>query len=166
MNFSITFEVFTLLYSTLAGITIAAIYDLFKILRKTTKAGIFFSAITDIVFWILATAIMFFVIFNVNNGKLRWYQFFGAFSGGIIWFLLFSRPFIFLICRFIDIFFKIFEFFLKILLTPLKFMYNIIYVSLSFVFSPVLRLFKRTFRKICYNIGKSVKTLKFAIIKK
>lgn len=166
MNFSITSEVIVLLYSIAAGVFIAIIYDLLKILRTTSSAGSFICAVTDTVFWILATIVMFFIIFLINDGKFRWYQFFGAFSGSIIWFLTLSRPFTFFIYKFINIFFKIFNFFLKILLTPLSFMYNIICVSLYFVLHPFLGFLKKIFRKIRLNLRRNFKALRLNLSKK
>ena len=166
MAFSISNEVFILLYSFMAGIIISFIYDLFRILRKNVHVGILFSNIHDIIFWFLATAVMFFVVFYANNGRLRWYQFLGAFSGSAVYFLTLSKPLIYVLCHTINIFFKIFDFFLKILLTPLKFMYNIICVFLSFIISPFVRLFRTFLRKTNYNVRKGFKTVRLALTKK
>jgi len=163
MDFSISKEVFILLSSSLSGALISVIFDLFKLLRKKAHTGTILSAIHDIVFWIIATAIMFFTVFYVSNGRLRWYQFLGAISGSLLYFLILSRPLSFFLERFFDIFFKFFEFFLKILLTPLKITYNILDVSLSFLISPIVRILKKLIKKIIFSIRKNMKTIKFTI---
>lgn len=166
MAFSISNEVYILLFSFLAGALIAFIYDLFRIMRKKVCAGVFFSDIHDILFWILATAVMFGIIFYANNGTLRWYQFLGALFGGSFYFLTLSRLAVTALSRLIDIFFKIFNFFLKILLTPLKFTYNIVCVFLSFIISPIVRFFKSLSRKTLYHACKGLKTVRLALTKK
>ncbi len=157
MDFSIANEVYILLYSVLFGMIIAFLYDLFRTIRIEVQTGVLFSGLQDILFWCIATAIMFFLVFFTNDGRLRWYHIFGSFLGAVLYFLTLSRLFMLLVHRFISVFFKIFEFFLKILLTPLKFTYNIICVCLSFVISPVIRGFKRISRKF-KKIQKACKT--------
>jgi len=166
MDFSISKEVFILLSSSLSGALISVIFDLFKLLRKKAHTGTILSAIHDIVFWIIATAIMFFTVFYVSNGRLRWYQFLGAISGSLLYFLILSRPLSFFLERFFDIFFKFFEFFLKILLTPLKITYKLLCVSLSFAVLPIVKLLKKIIKKLTYKLRKNFRAFKFLKNKK
>lgn len=166
MDYSISHEVFLLISSALAGIAIALIYDLFRIIRKSSSAGAVLTGVQDVLFLCLAIAVMFFVVFVTNNGKLRWYQFFGVLCGAILYFSWLSEPIIFFLQHFIVIFLKIFNFFFKILLTPLKFMYNIIYVCLYFVISPVLCLVRRIGQKMCLCFFRGADSLNKHIKKK
>jgi len=166
MGFSVSHELFVLLYSSLAGVLISLIFDIFRIIRKKVSTGMFLSAAQDILFWIVATMIMFFVIYFVNKGLLRLYQFMGAFLGGLLYFLLFSKWLSLLLCRFIDVFCKIFEFFLKILLTPLKITYKLICVLLSFAVLPIVRLLKKIIKRLTYTLRKNFRTFKFLKHKK
>ena len=136
-------EFYILFCSVLAGIVICAVYDFLKIIRRKSQSGILFSNIHDMLFLIIAVGIMFYIIFSVSDGKLRFYQIFGAFSGAFFYFLTLSRSVTYLILKIIAVFLKIFDFFLKILLTPLKFMYKIIYGFLYFIKSLLMRFFKR-----------------------
>lgn len=136
-------EFYILFCSVLAGVVICAVYDFLKIMRRKSLPGVLFSNIHDILFLIIAVGIMFYIVFSVSDGKLRFYQIFGAFSGAFFYFLTLSRFVTYLILKIIAVFLKIFDFFLKILLTPLKFMYKIVYGFLYFVKSFLIRIFKR-----------------------
>lgn len=143
MVFSIEQEVLLLLYSVLAGVFISVIYDFFRVIRKKSDSGIFFSNIQDTIFLITAVIIMFFVIFSKSNGIFRFYQILGALLGAFFYYITLSRLVRFFILKVIGIFLKIFEFFLKILLTPIRFMYKIVYVFISFLFSVTIFILKR-----------------------
>lgn len=166
MDFSISHEATVLFWSTLGGVCIAFIFDLFRALRLKAHTETFFSGIHDIVFWLIATVIMFFIIFFTNNGTLRLYQFFGAFSGAMIYFLLLSRFVLFLIGFISDKIYNFFKIFFKIVLTPLMFMYKILYVSLSFVFVPVFRLIRKIYINMILYIKKSCKYFIITLKKK
>jgi len=166
MDYSISHEVFILFCSVLSGIIISIIYDLFRLIRKNSESGFILICIQDILFWFIATFIMFYTVFDTNNGKLRWYHFLGGICGAILYFSCLSRPVIYLLHRFIRIFFKFFELFFKILLTPLKFMYNILYVCLCFIISPVVCLVRMSGRKIRYLIHNTAFRLRKVLTKK
>lgn len=166
MNFSVSHELYVLFQSALAGILIAFVFDIFRIIRKKVTTGVILSAAQDILFWILATVIMFFFIYFANKGALRFYQFLGAFLGSLLYFLLLSKWIFVFLCHFIDIFCKIFEFFLKILLTPLKITYKLICVSFSFTILPIARVFKKILKRIFYETQKNIRAVKFLKNKK
>ena len=166
MNFSVSHELYVLLQSALAGILISFIFDIFRIVRKKVSAGMFLSAAQDILFWILATVIMFFFIYFANKGAIRFYQFLGAFLGSMLYFLLFSRCIFVFLCHFIDIFCKIFEFFLKILLTPLKITYKLLCVLFSFTVLPIAHTIKKILKKIFYQMQTNIRAVKFLKNKK
>lgn len=161
MGISVSHELTVLLFSALSGSIISLIFDMLKIIRKKSSAGIFISALSDVLFWLFATIIMFFAIYFINRGKLRFYQFAGAIIGAILYFSLLSEWISAFLRHFIDIFCRIFEFFFKILLTPLKISYKLLCVSLSFVAKPVIRLLRNLACKVKHIIKKNIKTFKF-----
>ena len=160
MGISVSHELTVLLFSVLSGIIISLIFDILKIIRKKTYAGVFISALSDIIFWLFATLIMFFAIYYINRGRLRFYQLAGALAGAVFYFSLLSEWISAFLCHFIDIFCRIFEFFLKILLTPLKITYKLLCVSLFFITKPVIRISKILVCKSRYVIKKNIKTFK------
>ncbi len=153
MNISVSKEAFVFLCSTLSGAGIFLLYDLFRVLRKNAGAGGLFTAISDGLFWQLAFVFMFFVIFDVNNGIVRFYEIVGALLGALCYGLTLSPPILRLLDAFMAFFSKFFKVFLKILLTPLIFMYNIINRYVLVARRPIAKLFRRWKR----NAAKSLK---------
>ena len=124
--FTMSQEALIFIWSVLCGAVIMVIYDFFSVPRKS-HFSIFTCNVFDASFVIIAPGIMFFVIFSVANGCVRAFEFIGAFLGGILYRLTLGKimPTIFYrMIKLISLFFsKIFKF----LLTPIKFMYKIIY---------------------------------------
>ncbi len=166
MDFSISKEVSVFLASIAAGVLICIVYDLFRVIRLRAKTSAILTDVQDILFWVVATVVMFFVIFHVNNGAVRWYQFFGAVLGAVVYLLTASRFVLRGIGLLIDFFTKIFVFFLKILLTPLLFTYNIIHKCIVVIFVPIYRLLRRLYKKLFCKIKAGSRHAKTALIKK
>ncbi len=166
MEFSIAQEVYVLLASFGSGILIGVLYDLLRTIRSYAKPSSSITAIQDTVFWCLATVFMFFTIFHTNNGVVRWYEFFGVFCGVIFYFFLLSRFAFFCLRKMSEFLLKIFLFFCKILLTPLRFTYNIIYKGLLFVFMPVYQFLRLIFRRVLFRLRAETKRTKQALLKK
>ena len=144
MDFSISKEAFIFLYSALAGAGIYFLHDLFRLMRQKGNGQGLLVHFEDAVFWLLASLIMFFTIFYVNNGGVRMYELIGAGLGALIYSLALSKWILLLICRILDFFSVFLKKFFKILLTPLLITYNIMYRCIR----PVLRLFRRVGRAI------------------
>ncbi len=151
--FTMSQEAEIFIWSVICGVVIMIIYDFFSVPRKSH-----FSVLTcnvfDSSFVIIATGIMFFVIFSVANGCVRAYEFIGAFLGGILYKLTLGKvmPMVFYkIIRVISLFFwKIFNF----LLTPIKFMYKIIYSIIGVLCRGVRKITSTTLS--LKNIGVSL----------
>ncbi|MBE7022658.1 MAG: hypothetical protein E7414_05550 [Ruminococcaceae bacterium] len=142
MGISVSKEAFVFLCSALTGAGICLLYDIFRLLHRAGRPGGFLLQVQDVLFWVLAASVMFFVIFYVNNGSVRLYELIGAALGALLYSLTLSK-WVFLIFNQIIAFFSaFFKKILKILLTPLLFMYNIMYRCIK----PILRLFKRLAR--------------------
>ncbi|MBP3337181.1 MAG: spore cortex biosynthesis protein YabQ [Clostridia bacterium] len=140
MNLGVTHEAVVFLFSVLSGIFIGFVGDLFYLLRKKSENFRIFIDITDIIFWILCAIIMFAVIFFANNGQIRWYEFLGVFLGSILYKFTLSKPILVIFELILRIFFKIFKLFFKILLTPLIFLYNIVFEGIMCIFRPFFKM--------------------------
>ncbi|MBR4874555.1 MAG: spore cortex biosynthesis protein YabQ [Clostridia bacterium] len=165
MPFSITDEVYILLYSCLTGIIIMLFYDILSVTEKEKNCPILIVNICDGIFIIVACAVMAFMTFFVCRGIIRGFEFFGAFIGAVLYKLLLSKfvkLFMSHAIRFILAFFKIF---FKILLTPIKFMYKIVNRCILAVFCPIIRMLKKLFSHLFYKIRTSFKTNRKAIKK-
>lgn len=166
MEFSLAREAYVFLASTLCGVCIGIVYDLMRTVRSFSKPSASMTDVFDIIFWFLASIIMFFTIHHINAGKMRWYEFLGAFLGAVLYFLSLSNFFRYILCNIVEIFSKIFAFFCKILLTPLLFAYNIIYKGIVFVFSPIFKLAKRFLRAFAIKFKASAKRTKMTLLRK
>lgn len=138
-DFSISKEALVFLSSSAGGALIFFVYDLFRVLRKKVDTAGFLVHIQDGLFWLIAFAIMFFVVFHVNNGTVRFYELLGAGLGATIYGFALSSSVLKILNWLLVIFSKIFRIFLKILLTPLYFAYNILYRYICLILRPIMR---------------------------
>lgn len=157
MEFSVSKEAFVFLCSALCGGLLFLLYDLFRVIRQKSGAGETMIHVQDGLFWLMALAVMFFMVLYVNNGTVRFYELFGAILGAVIYGLTLSRWILRFFCWFLGIFSVFFGFFFKILLTPLLFTYNIMYRCLCFVFLPMKKLGKRIGRQLLDSIKRTVR---------
>jgi len=150
-------EIAIFLWSILTGAVIMLTYDFFSSFTSGKILSVFVVNIFDGIFVICAITIMIFVFLNVSNGYIRSFEFIGALIGGVLYKITLSRAFKLIFCRTIAIFFGIFHFFCKLLLTPIKFMYKIICNIIGVLsktaskcllpFFKKLKLFKITLKK-------------------
>ena len=139
-------EILIFLWSISTGAVILCLYDFFSCFTLDRNLSIFVLNIFDGIFVVCATTLLLFVFLNVSNGYIRGYEFIGALIGAIFYKICFSKIFKFLFNKTIVIIFSFFHFFCKILLTPIKFTYKIIYNIINVSSRAVLKVFS-LFRK-------------------
>ena len=161
MILSISEEVVIFLWSVLSGAFIMLTYDIFSAARNTNKFSVFVCNVCDGVFVTSACAIMIFVLFSVSNGYVRGFEFAGAFIGAILYKLTLGRIFPFVFQKIMLFFFNVFKVFLKMVLTPVKLMYKIIYNNISLLFNHIRKLFS----PLMISIFHSFKNIKHALKK-
>lgn len=83
MSQNIVNEVTFFLHSFLLGIVITFVYDGFLILRRLIRHSIFLISLEDMIFWIACAIGVFYMLYEENNGILRWFAVFGATLGMI-----------------------------------------------------------------------------------
>ena len=81
MSQNIIDEVTFLLHSILMGIVITFVYDGFIILRRLIRHNLFLISLEDLIFWIACAIGVFYMLYEENNGILRWFAVFGAALG-------------------------------------------------------------------------------------
>jgi spore cortex biosynthesis protein YabQ len=91
MMLSVSEQVIVFLSTALCGMVIALVYDMFRILRKAVRTGSIMTFVQDILYWIIASVIMFVTIYCSNDGELRGFLFLGALLGVILYAFAFSR---------------------------------------------------------------------------
>ncbi len=85
MSRDIINEVTFLLHSFLLGIVITFVYDGFLILRRLIKHSLFLISLEDMIFWIACAIGVFYMLYEENNGILRWFAVFGATMGMLVY---------------------------------------------------------------------------------
>lgn len=145
MSQNIINEVVFLLHSFLLGIAITFVYDGFLILRRLIRHSLFLISVEDMIFWIACAIGVFYMLYEENNGILRWFAVFGATLGMIAYKKSISplivNIFSAIIRKFIYVLFRIIRF----LLMPVGF--------LGKKLGKILNFFSKKGRKV----GKSVK---------
>lgn len=120
-------EIMFFIYSLVSGAIIMAVYDFFSLLTEKEKASFLVCNIFDTLFVLSALIIIVFMLINISNGYVRSFEFLGCLIGALLYKITLSRTIKAVFSKIIAVFFAIFDFFCKMLLTPIKFMYKIIY---------------------------------------
>lgn len=147
----------------LTGILIGLLFDIFRIFRKCFKHSNTITLIQDMFFFILTSILVLFVIFKFNNGMFRSYVIVGIFAGLLIYFIIFSKTFIKINVKIINIFKRALVFIISIIIYPFKLLNKVLKRTLlkpiSFIFINIKKSCKNTFNKILrqLKIEKKVK---------
>lgn len=147
---------------SLNGIFIGLLFDFFRILRKSFKTINIITYIEDILFWVLTGFSIIYCMYNFSGGSLRLFMFLGLGFGMALYMLLFSKIIIktvvFLITTVKGFVIRI----IKIIIAPLKFIYNIID---KMIFRPIYILGIKTnsfmtkkYKKMDLKLKKAKKT--------
>jgi len=88
---SVSNQAYVFLCTVIGGMAIALVYDIFRIFRKAVKTSSAITYVQDLLYWLIAAAIMFITVYYSNDGQLRAYLFAGAIIGAILYALLFSN---------------------------------------------------------------------------
>jgi len=160
MDFSVSKEAYVFLCCVLCGGVLFFVYDLFRVIRKKARVGRLLTHLQDGIFWALAFVIMFYLIFTVNRGTLRFYEILGAALGALLYGVSLSKWVLCCLSFLVDFFSKIFKKFLKILLTPLFFTYNILYRYICLLFRPFLKIGRFLLRRLTENVKRTGRMIK------
>ena len=85
MSQDIINEVYFLAYSVAMGIVITFVYDFILIARQMVKHNLFFVSLEDFLFWAACAVAVFYMLYEENNGILRWFAVFGAAFGMLLY---------------------------------------------------------------------------------
>ncbi len=168
MEVSISHQLYVFLAMTLCGACSGAVFDLFRIIRKQFGATTLTTSLSDILFWLIISTAMSLTLFYVSGGEIRWHEAIGVILGAVIYFLLFSKLFMGIIGWILRICTKLFLTILKIVLTPVVFLYKMIKKPLCWIFvslKPVFRCGKHKTVGFFALIKNSFKKLKLVMKK-
>lgn len=94
VNISILEEAWLFLDGLILGMLLVAGYDLVRVFRRLIRHGILWVSIEDCVYWIVCAVLMFAMLYQNNDGRIRAYIFGAAVLGGILYHLLLGKHFI------------------------------------------------------------------------
>lgn len=148
------------------GFLIGLLFDFFRILRKTFKTNDLMTYIEDILFWILTGCIILYSIFIFNNGEIRLFLFIGIILGILLYMLFLSSHIIKVNVTIINFLKKIIGSMLNILLTPLKYICQLIrklfFKPISFLIINIRKVSTKSFKNF-HNILKKDTKIKNSV---
>ena len=77
--------------TVLVGAAIGLFYDVFRILRKTTRHRGIVVQLEDLLFWVIATGLTFYYMLHRNYGEVRLFALAGVAVGILLYFATVSR---------------------------------------------------------------------------
>lgn len=141
-------QAYVFLIYILTGILIGVFFDIFRIFRRSFRTPDFITCLQDILFWIFTGLFLLYVIFEFNNGELRWYIFLGVALGIVIYILMFSKYFIKINVTVITFVKNVVVKILKVLLIPLNWIKKLIMKPVSFICINIRKNCKDLFKKM------------------
>jgi spore cortex biosynthesis protein YabQ len=133
------------LSTVLAGAAIGFFYDAFRIFRITAPRfakNALVVQLEDLFFWAAVTAGMFYFMLNQNYGEIRLFAIIGAIIGIALYFAALSRFVILIFVSIINYIKKVFFTAIKILLTPLRLLKNLLIPLAKKIRSGLCRLMR------------------------
>ncbi|MFA9464472.1 MAG: spore cortex biosynthesis protein YabQ [Velocimicrobium sp.] len=94
MSEMIVSEVHFYLSSFLWGMALVAMYDVLRIFRRIIKHKSLLIALEDLIFWIMAAGLVFRMIYQYNNGIIRFPGMIILFLGMLLYHYGVSNPFV------------------------------------------------------------------------
>lgn len=169
----INLEVQFFLTSILYGILLLVVYDCIRIFRRIVPHKAFFVALQDILFWLVASIVIFIMIYERNNGTIRGFAILGMLLGMIIYNQMLSKIVVKGITLIIKTIIKGIKKGLSILLKPFAFLGKKLGKVFGFATSKVSKANSKVGSKI-KKVGKSsakqlkntAKTVKISVTKK
>ena len=122
-------EAYAFLASVLCGMFAVAVWYVAESIRKVFRVNWIISAVLDILFWTVVSAVFCYFLWLTTNLQIRFFEFIGVGIGAFFCYITLGKCLNYIFTAFFSIFLKIIQFIFKILLTPCKFLYKILIVG-------------------------------------
>jgi spore cortex biosynthesis protein YabQ len=83
-------QLYTFITTIATGILLGVLFDCYRVLRGTFRPRAVMTWVTDLLYWLIATVVVFLALVVSNWGELRFYVFLGIVSGVILYYRLLS----------------------------------------------------------------------------
>lgn len=143
MQVSVSNQACIFLYSVIGGMLIAFIFDLFRIKRKAIKTSNIVIYIEDFFYWIIASLVMFGVVYLSNDGELRGYIFLGTVIGAFLYIVLLSRLVIKISLKLLRLIYVTVKTVWKIVSYPVRFLLKVLSVPGMLICNFIYRCLKK-----------------------
>ncbi|WP_208587318.1 spore cortex biosynthesis protein YabQ [Gracilibacillus suaedae] len=134
----------TIITMIVSGVYLGASYHTFKRLERLWTSSILWKYVLEILFWLIQAVILYFILFFVNEGILRFYIFLAVLCGYAMFKSLFEQAFGRIVDTLIRIVLRIYRFLYRIIeifvVKPIVFIVSLIVVSISKVFTALYSL--------------------------
>ena len=114
------------LWSLALGGGLAFVYDVLRSGRRIAKNSVLRVNLEDLLFFLLAGALLFFLAYDKNGGRLRWQGFLGTISGVSIYYLIFRDRIVRAMVWSSQALMTLVLWVVKILLFPVRIVYRIL----------------------------------------
>lgn len=122
MSQDIMNEVMFLVHSLTLGAVITFVYDGFLILRRLVKHTMLLISLEDMIFWIGCAIGVFFMLYEENNGILRWFAVLGAGIGMLLYKKTLSPVIVGGMTKLLSFFIRLFLKLFRLLVRPASFL--------------------------------------------
>ncbi|MBO4694109.1 MAG: spore cortex biosynthesis protein YabQ [Clostridia bacterium] len=112
---SIGGQALTCLYSLVLGAVLCVFYDVFRAARKTGVNSFLSVFITDIIFWLVSTVIVFLFLISTTNGEIRGYVILFSILGFLIYRFTIGRVLFYALCRVLKLLSRVWRGFSRLL---------------------------------------------------
>ncbi|WP_146809829.1 MULTISPECIES: spore cortex biosynthesis protein YabQ [Aneurinibacillus] len=147
---TLTGQAATMLSMLLCGWTMGMLYDTYRTMERRCRLPVWLVWISDFLFWISCTFLVFGTLLRVNEGVVRIYIFLGLGMGIILYFLLFQRMYLRILNKLITFSLWLYRVTIKtayyLLVVPLLWLYRALITVVLFLFSVLLTIGKWLFR--------------------
>jgi len=106
--------------SVLVGIGITFVYDLLRIVRRVISHRQWVVSLEDLFFWLCCTVLVFWWMYRVTNGGMRWFAVAGALTGMCLYKRLLSVPLVTYISKLLQGILRIVGKAVRLILRPLS----------------------------------------------
>lgn len=139
-------QMITMLLMFTAGLALGALFDIFRILSEHFRLPKWAMPIVDIVYWIVATILVFRLLLGSNEGQVRVFVFIGLCLGVLLYYPLFSKWTDHTVHFIIRMVYALVHFLGKtiqvLLIKPVKGLYRLVIVILGFLMAIAIFLYK------------------------
>jgi len=160
MILSMSGQAWLFLGTVAAGFVIGFVYDIFRIARKTARHKPWLVQLEDVLYWTIASVLMFYFMLRQNHGEVRFFAIAGAAIGMVLYFHSLSPLIIKVSVTIINFIQKVILTIVRIILIPIRVLLSL----LKILVKPLQWLAKGSSntmlnlrRKVVLKIGKKHK---------